>query len=129
GGDSSLSPAGPQARRRLRAHARRARQAALEEPAIGGATMTGRNRYGFQVRSGMRRGLRSAVPLPTRLVANEEFPPIPPTPPQRRIEDRILAEAGRQAPRLGLSPREFLSRSGGMAGAPPALHPVLRRSL
>ncbi|HJY75923.1 MAG TPA: hypothetical protein VKE95_04790, partial [Burkholderiales bacterium] len=89
--------------------------------------MTGRNRYGFQVRSGMRRGLRSAVPLPTRLVSNEEFPPIPQTPAQRRIEDRILAEAGRQAPRLGLSRREFLSRSGGMAASLLAINAVFGR--
>src|SRR2546422_11618467 len=80
--------------------------------------MTASNRYGFQVRPGMRQGLRSAVPLPTRLVSNEEFPPIPQTPAQRQVEDRILAEAERLAPRLGLSRREFLSKSGGLAGAP-----------
>src|SRR5262249_57723274 len=91
------------------------------------ATMATGNRYGFQVRSGMRRGLRFAVPLPTRLVSNEEFPPIPQTPAQRRIEDRILAEAGRQAPRLGLSRREFLSRSGGMAASLLAINAVFGR--
>jgi predicted TIM-barrel fold metal-dependent hydrolase len=75
----------------------------------------------------MRRGLRTAVPLPTRLVSNEEFLPIPQTPAQRRIEDRILAEAGRQAPRLGLSRREFLSRSGGMAASLLAINAVFGR--
>ena len=89
--------------------------------------MTAWNRYGFQVRPGMRRGLRTAVPLPTRLVSNEEFLPIPQTPAQRRIEDRILAEAGRQAPRLGLSRREFLSRSGGMAASLLAINAVFGR--
>jgi uncharacterized protein len=82
------------------------------------------NRYGFQVRPGMRQGLRGAVPLPTRLVSNEEFPPIPQTLAQRRVESRILAEAERMAPRLGLSRREFLSRSGGMAASLLAMNAV-----
>src|SRR5882724_7512324 len=89
--------------------------------------MTAPNRYGFQVRPGMRQGLRSAVPLPTRLVSNEEFPPIPQTPAQRQIEERILAEAERLAPRLGVSRREFLSRSGGMAASLLAMNAVFGR--
>src|SRR5882724_992047 len=89
--------------------------------------MTARNRYGFQVRPGMRQGLRSAVPLPTRLVSNGEFPPIPQTPAQRQIEERILAEAERLAPRLGLSRREFLSKSGGMAASLLAMNAVFGR--
>jgi predicted TIM-barrel fold metal-dependent hydrolase len=75
----------------------------------------------------MRRGLSTAVPIPTRLVSNEEFPPIPQTPAQRRVEDRILAEAGRLAPRLGLSRRQFLSRSGGMATSLLAMNAVFGR--
>jgi len=55
--------------------------------------MTTGNRYAFRLLPGMRRGLRSETPLPTRLVSNEEFPPLPQTPAQRRVEDRILAEA------------------------------------
>jgi uncharacterized protein len=89
--------------------------------------MTARNRYAFQVCPGMRQGLRSAVPLPTRLVSNEEFPPIPQTPAQRQVEDRILAEAQRVAPRLGLSRREFLSKSGGMAASFLAMNAVFGR--
>src|SRR5215470_3146193 len=89
--------------------------------------MTARNRHGFQLRPGMRQGLRTAVPLPTRLVSNEEFPPIPQTPAQRRVEERILAEAGRQAPRLGLSRREFLSKSGGLAASLLAINAVFGR--
>jgi uncharacterized protein len=89
--------------------------------------MTAQNRYGFRVGPGMRRGLSSAVPIPTRLVSNEEFPPIPQTPAQRRVEDRILAEAARLAPRLGLSRRQFLSRSGGMAASLLAMNAVFGR--
>jgi predicted TIM-barrel fold metal-dependent hydrolase len=72
------------------------------------------NRHAFRVRPGMRQGLRTEVPIPTRLVSNEEFPPLPQTAAQREVEARILAEAGRLAPRLGLSRREFLRTSGGM---------------
>jgi uncharacterized protein len=89
--------------------------------------MTAQNRYGFCVGPRMRRGLSTAVPIPTRLVSNEEFPPIPQTPAQRRVEDRILAEAGRLAPRLGLSRRQFLSRSGGMAASLLAMNAVFGR--
>ena len=89
--------------------------------------MTAQNRYGFRVGPRMRRGLSTAVPIPTRLVSNEEFPPIPQTPAQRRVEGRILAEAGRLAPRLGLSRRQFLSRSGGMAASLLAMNAVFGR--
>ena len=89
--------------------------------------MTDRNRHCFRVRSGMRRGLSSAVPIPTRLVSNEEFPPIPQTPAQRQVEDRIVAAADRLAPRLGLSRRQFLSRGTGMAASLLAMNSVFGR--
>jgi predicted TIM-barrel fold metal-dependent hydrolase len=75
----------------------------------------------------MRRGLRTEIPLPTRLVSNEEFPPRPQTPAQRQVEDRILAEAERLAPRLGLSRRDFLRTSGGMATSLLAMNAVFGR--
>jgi hypothetical protein len=75
----------------------------------------------------MRRGLRTEIPLPTRLVSNEEFPPLPQTAAQRKVEHRILAEAGRLAPRLGLSRREFLRTSGGMATSLLAMNAVFGR--
>lgn len=75
--------------------------------------MAPRNPYAFHVRPGMRQGLASELPLPTRLVSNEEFPPLPQTAAQRRVEDRVLADAARLAPRLGLHRRDFLpARSG-----------------
>jgi hypothetical protein len=85
------------------------------------------NRYAFRIRSRMRRGLRTEVPLPTRLVSNEEFPPLPQTAAQREVEQRILAAAGRLAPRLGLSRRNFLRSSGGMAVSLLALNTVFDR--
>ena len=86
--------------------------------------MTARNPYAFRLRPGMRRGLRTETPLPTRLVSNEEFPPLPQTPAQRAVEARILAEAGRLAPQLGLSRREFLRTTGGMATSLLAMNAV-----
>ena len=89
--------------------------------------MTDSNPHAFHVRPGMRRGYRSEIPLPTRLVSNEEFPPLPQTAAQRAVEERILAEAGRLAPRLGLSRRDFLRRSGGIATSLLAMNAVFGR--
>ncbi len=85
------------------------------------------NRHAFGIRPGMRRGYRSEAPLPTRLVSNEEFPPLPQTAAQRAVEDRILADAGRLAPRLGLTRRAFLRTSGGMAASLLAMNAVFGR--
>jgi len=85
------------------------------------------NRHAFRVLPGMRRGLSSEVPVPTQLVSNEEFPPLPQTPQQREVEQRILAAAGRLAPRLGLSRRDFLRTSGGMAASFLAMNAVFGR--
>jgi predicted TIM-barrel fold metal-dependent hydrolase len=85
------------------------------------------NRHAFRLGPGLRRGLRTEVPLPTRLVSNEEFPPLPQTAEQARVEARILAEADRLAPRLGLSRRGFLRTSGGLATSLLAMNAVFGR--
>jgi len=89
--------------------------------------MAQRNPHAFEIRPGMRRGLVSELPLPTQLVSNEEFPPLPPTPAQRRVHARIVAEADRLAPRLGLTRRAFLHTSGGMALSLLAMNAVFGR--
>jgi predicted TIM-barrel fold metal-dependent hydrolase len=89
--------------------------------------MTDQNPHAFQVGPGMRRGLHTELPLPTRLVSNEEFPPLPQTAEQAAVERRILADAGRLAPRLGLGRREFLRTSGGMAASFLAMNAVFGR--
>ena len=89
--------------------------------------MTMQNRHAFRIRPTMRRGLCTEVPLPTRLVSNEEFPPQPQTAAQQEVEHRILAEAGRLASRLGLSRRDFLRSSGGMAMSLLAMNAVFGR--
>ena len=48
---------------------RNARAKEVEE-----SIMTVQNRHAFRIRPNMRRGLCTEVPLPTRLVSNEEFP-------------------------------------------------------
>jgi len=89
--------------------------------------MTTPNAHEFRPHRGLRRGYSSEVPLPTRLVSNEEFAPLPQTAAQRRVESRILAEAGRLAPRLGLSRRDFLRTNGGMAMSLLAMNAVFGR--
>jgi hypothetical protein len=85
------------------------------------------NPHAFRVHSGLRRGLRTELPLPTMLVSNEEFPPLPQTPAQRAVEARILADAAQLAPRLGLSRRDFLRTGGGMATSLLAMNAVFGR--
>ena len=63
------------------------------------------NPLAFRVGPGMRRGHQTEVPIPTRLVSNEEFPPLPQTAAQREVEQRILAEAGRLAPQARAQPK------------------------
>jgi uncharacterized protein len=86
--------------------------------------MTALDPYAFRPHRGLRRGLSTEMPLPTRLVSNEEFAPLPQTPAQRAVEARILADANRLAPRLGLSRRDFLRTSGGMATSLLAMNAV-----
>ena len=64
------------------------------------------------------------LPLPTRVVSNEEFVPIPQTLEQQRVEATLLAIADDASKRLGVSRRSFLRSSGGMAAAFLALNAV-----
>jgi predicted TIM-barrel fold metal-dependent hydrolase len=89
--------------------------------------MTAHNPHAFRLQRGMRQGLSTEAPLPTRLVSNEEFPPLPQTAAQREVEERILTDAGRLAPRLGLSRRDFLRTSGGIATSLLAMNAVFGR--
>ena len=42
----------------------------------------------LRVTADLRQGLRTEVPLPTRLVSNEEFAPLPQTHAQQAVEQR-----------------------------------------
>jgi hypothetical protein len=64
------------------------------------------------------------TPIPTQVVSNEEFMPMPQTEDQRRVEARINELADAYAKRLGMSRRAFLQTSGGMAAAFMAMNDV-----
>ena len=66
----------------------------------------------------------AALPLPTRVVSNGEFNPLPQTERQRRVEVRIIELADAYAGKLGLSRREFLKTASGMAAAFLAMNQV-----
>lgn len=55
------------------------------------------------------------TPVPTQIVGNEEFDPMPQTADQRRVEQRIFELADQYSSKLGMSRRAFLRTSGGMA--------------
>lgn len=65
-----------------------------------------------------------AIPIPTQVVSNGEYLPIPPTPAQQQIRARILAAAEEGGRRLGVSRRDFLRSSAGMATAFAAINTV-----
>jgi predicted TIM-barrel fold metal-dependent hydrolase len=62
------------------------------------------------------------LPIPTQLVSNSEYYPIPQTPRQRRIEELIRSMADERARALGWSRRRFLSSACGTATALMALN-------
>src|SRR6266849_5910749 len=55
------------------------------------------------------------LPVPTQVISNEEYTPIPQTPQQRRLEKELIAQADAHARRLGTDRRSFLRTSCGMA--------------
>ncbi len=54
-------------------------------------------------------------PVPTQIVSNEEFPPLPQTPDQKAVEHTVKELADKFASKLGTTRRDFLKTSGGMA--------------
>src|SRR5919109_187348 len=63
-------------------------------------------------------------PIPTRVVSNGEYNPLPQTREQRRVEARITQLADELGPKHGLSRRAFLASSAGMAAAFVAMNDV-----
>jgi hypothetical protein len=66
-------------------------------------------------------------PVPTRVVSNGEYFPMPQTLQQREVEARIAELAGETARRLGMTRRRFLASSAGMATAFVAMNEVYGR--
>src|SRR5213596_452186 len=63
-------------------------------------------------------------PVPTQMISNGEFNPIPQTRQQRRVEARIKELADTTAAKLGMSRRGFLRTGSGMAAAFLAMNDV-----
>ena len=63
-------------------------------------------------------------PVPTQIVSNGEFSPLPQTQQQREVEARIGTLADRHAKRQGFSRRDFLGTAAGMAAAFLAMNEV-----
>src|SRR5216683_3499515 len=66
-------------------------------------------------------------PIPTRMISNGEYMPVPQTEQQRRVEARIEELADTASDKLGISRRAFLRSSGGMAAALLAMNEVFGR--
>src|SRR5207248_8948790 len=54
-------------------------------------------------------------PVPTQMVSNGEYMPYPQTEKQKRVEARIKELSDTTAAKLGMTRRQFLATSGGMA--------------
>ncbi len=63
-------------------------------------------------------------PVPTRMISNGEYMPMPQTAKQKRVEARIKELADEASKKLGISRRQFLGGSGGMAAALIAMNEV-----
>src|SRR5215831_17518392 len=66
-------------------------------------------------------------PVPTRMISNGEYMPAPQTDAQKRVEARVEELADEASRRLGISRRQFLCGSGGMAAALLAMNDVYGR--
>jgi len=66
-------------------------------------------------------------PIPTQMVSNGEYMPVPQTRQQQRVEARINELADAASKKLGISRRKFLAGTGGMAAAFLAMNEVFGR--
>ena len=66
----------------------------------------------------------SGSPVPTRIVSNGEFNPLPQTEAQKRVEARVAELSQAAGDKLGMDRRSFLKTSSGMAAAFLAMNEV-----
>src|SRR5206468_3689074 len=69
-----------------------------------------------------------AAPVPTRMIGNGEYMPFPQTNKQRHVEARVKELADKAAKKLGISRRQFLAGSGGLAASFLAMNEVFGNS-
>ena len=72
-------------------------------------------------------GLPPIPPIPTQVVTNGEFVPLPKTQKQREVDLRLLEYADRYGKPRGLSRRRFLMTTSGFAAAMLAMNKVYGR--
>src|SRR5574341_1086804 len=82
------------------------------------------NDASWGARRGFTRGSLSLGPIPMQIISNEEFTPLPQTLGQARVELAVSELSRQAATRLGVSRRDFLRTSGGMAAALLAMNSV-----
>ncbi len=75
----------------------------------------------------MKQGMTCPTPVPTQSVSNEEFCPFPQTTEQASVEHLATELSGMAAARAGLTRREFLKTTGGMAAVLLAMNAVFGR--
>jgi uncharacterized protein len=63
-------------------------------------------------------------PVPTRMISNGEYMPHPQTLKQRQVESRVTELADKASKKLGISRRQFLAGSGGLAASFLAINEV-----
>jgi hypothetical protein len=63
-------------------------------------------------------------PVPTRMISNGEYMPLPQTQRQKQVESRLTELADAASKKLGVSRRQFLAGSGGTAAALLAMNEV-----
>ena len=66
-------------------------------------------------------------PIPTRMISNGEYMPVPQTDKQKQVEARIHELAESASRKLGIDRRVFLTSTGGMAAALIAMNEVFGR--
>ena len=64
------------------------------------------------------------APVPTRMISNGEYMPYPQTEQQKHVEHRVKELADHASKKLGVSRRQFLEGSGGMAASFIAMNEV-----
>jgi predicted TIM-barrel fold metal-dependent hydrolase len=69
----------------------------------------------FSRNNTITQGADLLCPLPLQIVSNEEYPPLPPTLQQAQVQHLILEAAECLSRSRGISRREFLKTTGGMA--------------
>src|SRR5258708_19401037 len=56
-------------------------------------------------------------PVPTRMISNGEYMPFPQTQKQKQVESRAKELAGKASKKLGMTRRQFLEGTGGLAAS------------